>query len=140
MTRINCIPVEELADQHLLIEYREITRVSKLARELSASELILSYRLGTGHVKFFYDKGLYLAKRTDELYAECLNRGFNPQRKKYIMHGGNLDNDWMPTENDIVINTTRLEEKMEMRPDFYRFRGIKVNSYKQINTLAESKQ
>jgi deoxyribonuclease (pyrimidine dimer) len=35
MTRINIIPVEELMDQHLVAEYREITMVpASLARTL----------------------------------------------------------------------------------------------------------
>ena len=37
MTRINIIPVEELMDQHLIAEYREITMVpASLARTLSS--------------------------------------------------------------------------------------------------------
>ena len=64
MTRINIIPVEELMDQHLIAEYREITMVPvSLARTLSSKtgldykKISKSYTLNKGHVYFFYDKG-----------------------------------------------------------------------------------
>ena len=78
MTRINCVPVRELSDKHLLAEYREITRVSKLSRTLADYG---QYTMGAGHVKFFYDKGAYLLRRTDNLYWECRRRGFQVSRK-----------------------------------------------------------
>lgn len=82
MTRINIIPVKFLTDQHLLAEYREITRVSKLARTPKQNETFpTEYRLGTGHVKFFYNKGAYLQRRTAELYQECCERDFDVQEK-----------------------------------------------------------
>lgn len=119
MTRINCIPVEDLMDQHLLAEYREITRVSKLARDLTDYG---KYTMGTGHVKFFYNKGEYLAKRAEQLYDECLYRGFNVQYKEYIPHPEGLNNDWLPDSNDIEVNLNRINEKLKARPDFYRNR------------------
>jgi deoxyribonuclease (pyrimidine dimer) len=64
MTRINIIPVEELMDQHLIAEYREITMAPViLARTLSSKtgldykKISKSYTLNKGHVYFFYDKG-----------------------------------------------------------------------------------
>jgi len=90
MTRINCIEVEDLADQHLLAEYREITRVAKLARPLDDYG---QYCMGRGHVKFFYDKGAWLALRTEALYNECRARGFNVTHKTYHPHPKGLNND-----------------------------------------------
>ncbi len=37
------------------------------------------FKLGTGHVKFFYNKLLYLKNRYTSLYNECIKRGFNVQ-------------------------------------------------------------
>jgi len=59
MTRINCIPVEELHNKHLLVEYRELPRVFTLAHnaiEKGRWESPAAYVLGAGHVKFFYNK------------------------------------------------------------------------------------
>ncbi len=117
MTRINCIPVQELTDQHLLAEYREITRISKLARVLTDYG---TYKLGEGHVKFFYNKGQYLKQRTNELYEECKFRGFNIKRKIYRSHPAVLlEQDWIPDESAIRLNRERIEDKIRSKPEFY---------------------
>lgn len=56
MTRVNCIPVQELTVKHLVAEYREIPRLFKLARILKPNEFVPLYTLGAGHCKLFYDK------------------------------------------------------------------------------------
>lgn len=132
MTRINCIRVEDLLDQHLLIEYREITRVSKLARQLDNYG---SYKLGPGHVKFFYNKGLYLSKRCNDLYSECIKRGFSPTKKVYRLHPEGLNLDWEPTIVDMYKNVSRLREKFEMRPTFYKYWSEPVEEAYNIEIL-----
>ena len=116
----------ELLDQHLMAEYREITRVAKLAR------VLLDYgyfKLGTGHVKFFYNKGAYLSNRTQELYDECIKRGMNVQHKKYSSHIDILNKDWIPTVNDEMITATRLNEKYDQKPKWYKFWGNPLTQY-----------
>ena len=90
MTRINIIPVEELYDQHLIAEYREITMVpASLFRSLKSKnginlkKISPKYTLNTGHVYFFYDKGKYLDKRYSEIIKEMHKRGFkcDPNRE-----------------------------------------------------------
>lgn len=120
MTRINCVNVTELVDQHLLAEYREITRVSKLARPLPDYGV---YKMGAGHVKFFYNKGAYLQKRTKQLYDECVARGFKVQQKEYPDHADGLHNDWEPGYEALSINYTRLAEKLAEKPYFYKYWG-----------------
>lgn len=110
MTRINCIPVKELTDQHLLAEYREITRVFKLSKILNNYGI---YKMGIGHVKFFYNKGKFLAERTQQLYEECSKRGFNIIYKKYQQHIPDLNKNWNPTIEDEMINATRINEKID---------------------------
>ena len=85
MTRINVVPTAELTTKHLVAEYREITRLPKnlkqslnRAKPFSLNEIPLHYVLGTGHVKFFYNKMLFLQKRYEELVNEMLSRGYNP--------------------------------------------------------------
>ena len=75
--------------------------------------------MGQGHVKFFYDKGKYLEARTEELYRECVDRGFNVQYKQYKCHNKDLHNDWEPTIKDIMVNLKRIKEKVTARPNFY---------------------
>ena len=79
MTRINIIPPAELCDQHLLAEHRELTRIPNLVAKgkFSLEGQPSDYKLGTGHVKFFFDKMQFLFERYNSLHEECLARGFN---------------------------------------------------------------
>jgi deoxyribonuclease (pyrimidine dimer) len=134
MTRINCIDVTELTDQHLLAEYKEITRVSSLARKLPDYG---DYCMGEGHVRFFYNKGHYLTVRTRQLFLECQKRGFKVKFKQYKQHGGNaevgqnynreLNQPWYPTETDKQVNRARLTEKLAVKPDWYKYYGKRVS-------------
>lgn len=79
MTRINVgVPPRELSDKHLLAEHREIKRIPNMVYSGRAilKDIPKEFTLGKGHVKFFYDKLLYLRTRYMELYHECLLRGF----------------------------------------------------------------
>lgn len=118
MTRINLVPPEELMDQHLFAEFREIKMVPKsLRRSLRAAEardvkahgyrdayvqalmgqaIVLAavpqaYTLNTGHVSFFYDKALYLRKRYALLRAELERRGINFNRDSLLDPDGVFD-------------------------------------------------
>tara|TARA_Y100001970_G_scaffold206715_1_gene251757 strand:+ start:578 stop:985 length:408 start_codon:yes stop_codon:yes gene_type:complete len=131
MTRINIIPVEELFDQHLIAEYREITMVPAALKRTLASKVGLNfskinkkYTLNQGHVYFFYDKGKYLDKRYKQLVSEMKNRGFNPDSKrkfpKTIFIENNLYKDWQPSIEDFKVIRTRIESKIKEKPYWYR--------------------
>lgn len=135
MTRINCLPVEVLLDQHLFAEYREITRVNKLAKKLHDYG---NYTMGTGHVRFFYNKGLYLSKRCEELYNELVKRGYNATLKVYEPHPDGLNEDWQPNKLAKLTNLVRLVEKQNDKPEFYKLRGNQAprNHYSSMLDLA----
>lgn len=134
MTRINLVPVQELHDQHLFAEWREIKMVPKsLARSLAARGLagVLrsippQYTLGRGHVSFFYDKGAYLFNRYESLTDELLLRGYQ------INHGAPMDpdgtyaarpvlcNKYTPTADALALIRARIAVKVAMQPDWYR--------------------
>ena len=131
MTRINIIPVEELMDQHLIAEYREITMVpASLARTLSSKKgldykkIPKSYTLNKGHVYFFYDKGFYLSKRYELLVIEMKKRGFKPDsNRKFpidIFKDNGLYNDWTPTAHAYIVIRNRIRKKLKMKPNWYR--------------------
>lgn len=79
MTRINVVPVTELTNKHLIAEYRELPRIYKAALKfyLRGDKSIIpsTYRLGEGHVKFFYNKLGFINKRHKELINEMTSRG-----------------------------------------------------------------
>lgn len=118
MTRLNLVPPEELMDQHLFAEFREIKMVPKsLRRSLKAAEardakiygyrnlyarrlmgqaIVLesipkAYTLNAGHVSFFYDKALYLRERYNLLKAELERRGINFNRDSLLDPDGIFD-------------------------------------------------
>ena len=131
MTRINIIDVSELTDQHLIAEYREITMVPGSLRRTLVSKIGYQesrvpkrYTLNNGHVYFFYNKGKYLYKRYQELINEMKNRGFNPDpNRKFpidVFKNNGLYKDWIPTMEDYKIIRQRIEEKIAMKPNWYR--------------------
>ena len=135
MTRINIIPVKELTDQHLIAEYREIFMVgSALQRSLNSKKwnpkkIPETFRLGTGHVMFFYDKGKYLYKRYNQIREEMITRGFNPDEDrvfKKIQFPKEYYNDWIPSKSDQEIIRKRIEERIQQKPEWYRHYGVSL--------------
>lgn len=132
MTRINTIDPKLLTDQHLMIEYRELPRVFGLAEKHSRSgrkmPSIDSYRMGAGHVLFFYDKLEYLISRQKLLIQELLIRGFDIQHTEVDCPNlAGYMNNWIPKEKDHQISLTRLDEKVKMKPKFYKFKKDSVS-------------
>jgi len=137
MTRINLVRPEDLADQHLFAEWREIKMIApSLARSLngkSANEVIRkipsTYTLNTGHVMFFYDKLPFLDERFKNLTAELLQRQYDiPSFNFHTDHFKNGYNsipqwDWTPTKADIQLNIDRISERLHQRPTWYRYYG-----------------
>ena len=131
MTRINIIPVDELYDQHLIAEYREITmvpaalnRTLKSKKGLDKSKIADSYTLNKGHVYFFYNKGKYLDRRYNEIVEEMKVRGFNPNPKRKFPREIFIENelyyDWSPSIDDFKIIRERIESKIKEKPNWYR--------------------
>ncbi len=123
MTRINVIDPQELCDQHLLAEHRELTRIPNdiVKRQgnvpLSTAK---AYLLGQGHVTFFRDKLHFLKRRYDALHHECIARGFkvNYRWPDEAAQFTNLWNDYQVTKEDIALNQTRIQERMPQIPRF----------------------
>lgn len=118
MTRINCgIPVEELYYRHLLAEHREIKRIPNCIHKgrYNMDEIPSMFTLGKGHVKFFYNKLLYLKERYSELYTECRRRGFDVTSYHEVFENlpKHLYNNYIPTERDRVIVRKRIKDKLE---------------------------
>ncbi len=131
MTRINIIPPGDLYDQHLIAEYREMLMVPASLKRTLASKLGLQlnkipkrFTLNTGHVYFFYDKGLYLDKRYQSLIDEMILRGFNPDSGRVfpteIFKETNLYNDWTPSRKEQLLIKQRITERVNQRPGWYR--------------------
>lgn len=131
MTRINVVEPQELMDQHLLAEYRELPMVLAALRRSIRSKRGLpkiptEYTLGKGHVTFFYDKGTFLYKRYKALKRELTTRGYrlDPNRKiEWHTIGPNLWKEYDPTPIDVAINRVRIAQRIMKRPNWYRYYG-----------------
>ena len=109
MTRINIVPVEELTDQHLMAEYREIfmigsaLQISLKSKNWDPKRIPDKFTLNTGHVTFFYDKGQYLYKRYQQIQKELTKRNFNLDKSrlfKVTQFPTEYYNDWEPTKEE----------------------------------------
>ena len=131
MTRINIIPPNELTDQHLVAEYKEIRQlVGGLQRTLNSKngfqekKVPEQFTLNEGHCYFFYDKGAYIHVRYNRVRSEMIDRGFEPKHKfpleKWPVE---LYGDWSPTKRDMDIVRERIALRISERPNWYRYRG-----------------
>jgi deoxyribonuclease (pyrimidine dimer) len=122
MTRINCVPPRELSVKHLVAEYRELPRVFALVRKRQACgqspgniPIPVKYRMGPGHVTFFFDKLAFLVKRQTALIAEMKRRGYKPRYTNITKLTEGLAacwlNDWKPTSEAQRINRARIKER-----------------------------
>jgi hypothetical protein len=123
VTRINVVPVSELCDQHLLAEFRELTRIPNcvLSGKLKTNykDMPADYVLGPGHVKFFVNKLGWLEQRYDELYRECVARGFNVTKifpSDELRNSKISINGWAVSDNAVRINRERIKVRMPQRP------------------------
>lgn len=126
MTRINCVPVEELVREHLIAEYRELPRIFPLitaAYERGESPTDkrnpLEYRLGTGHVRFFYNKLEYLRQRHKQLVREMHKRNYQTNfdcSDRCLNLPFDWQYNWSPSEKALEINRRRISQRLqEMR-------------------------
>lgn len=124
MTRINCIPPEELTGPHLVAEYRELPRIFTLVRAaIGRGETPgdprnpAEYRLGAGHVRFFYPHLGYLARRQAALVAEMLARGYRPgfTETAHLLDGFPPEwcADWRPSAEAQALNRARIAERLK---------------------------
>lgn len=106
MTRINCIPVELLPNKALGAEYREMLRLRHVT---TRRDIPNSYRMGTGHVKFFYDKGTYLINRHRQLCDEMTRRGYTTNYELDLSSWPeSAMNSWEPTVDAKLANVARI--------------------------------
>jgi deoxyribonuclease (pyrimidine dimer) len=135
MTRINAtIPPKKLCDQHLLGEYKEILRVNSLAiKSFQRGDKNISneFTLGTGHVKFFFNKLEYICDRFHLLKVEMEQRGYKTNITYERPNAPHLFNMWLGTESAKRIVIERiLDRASTMKKLTYYGESITVDEYK----------
>ena len=126
MTRINCVPVEELTDKHLGAEYRELPRLfGQIKKAIERGEKPddprnpPEYKLGKGHTRFFYNKLMWLCSRYYNLVDECRRRGRTVNFPEVptstllmITFHPDWANNWTPTPEALALNRQRIQERL----------------------------
>ena len=128
MTRVNVVRVEELSDQHLLAEYRELPRIIKQHFDIESAPI--KYCLGKGHIKWAKLHSAYIILRHNLICREMKFRGFTvnyPTKDLMdIWDGGHM---YFPSINDIKLNQQRLIEKYKSKPKWYKWTNREKPKY-----------
>ena len=121
MTRINVVPVEELTREHLVAEYKELPRVFGLVRSaIERGEMPNdkrnpdTYRLGSGHVRFFYPRLGFIVERHKKLVDEMLKRGYVVNYPEPPNHdiGQEWFGNYSATQDALEENRNRIAERL----------------------------
>lgn len=146
MTRINAfIKPEKLTDAHLVAEIKEINQLcgsynkSKNCKT-GISNLPNQFTLNTGHVKFFYNYGLYLKKRFYKLKKEAIKRNFNITADfNSSVWEKNHFNDFNPSINEKIriqnILIDRISTRLSNQKSKIKYNSKDINSDKAIQIL-----
>lgn len=126
MTLINLVPPQELTDKMLVSEYHQLPRVfAKLKRVMDKGvtpdeyrQQYPKYRMGKGHMKFFYGRLKFLCDRHISLIEEMLRRKMRP---KYEIFKQSIEGipkewfgDWEPNEEDLALSREKIKERLSI--------------------------
>lgn len=121
MVRINLISPQQLSDQHLIAEYREILMMFGYYRlHQSFQPTVNQFQAA----RFYHDKLLYLQNRFMMLREEMITRNFKPT--KFIERDGYPEehwNDYEPTDFYIQEMKQRIKQRINEKPTWYRYRS-----------------
>lgn len=79
--RLNCgIDPKTLSDEHLFAEQRELKMLPSYFRDhgfSSYKNAPAQFKLGAGHILFFTYRPQYTLERYNQVFEECIRRGYN---------------------------------------------------------------
>ena len=143
MIRINsAINPKNLTDQHLLAEIRELPRIftavnKRISQDKSFNDIPEKFTLGTGHVKFFYDKCGFLASRHVALRSEYLDRygkqyDFDPNKSVVLE---SLFNDYTPTQEEKELLIERISTRVTESKQIPKYYGKSITKEQAVEIL-----
>lgn len=132
MTRINVVPVEELSDQHLIAEYREMPRCFKQNIDIAFAPD--RYCLGKGSMMWAKRHWVFCYHRFNCIIKEMDYRGFKTSYRELPLDEIDTHNFgyYVPTPEDYKINIERLVEKYKMKPNWYRWTKREKPKYMEV--------
>ncbi len=145
MTRINAnITPANLIDQHLLAEYREMVRVPSAVKKYCISgkkipKIPVDFKLGTGHVLYFYNKLHFLHKRFVSIKNELTKRTIanNMSDEMFIdidpIYYNDLQDGELVNANQLIVE--RIIERINKMKDPPRYNGKQISKEEAINLI-----
>jgi deoxyribonuclease (pyrimidine dimer) len=143
MTRINtAIKPKNLTDQHLIAELRELPRIftavaNRIRENKEFDDIPTKFTLGTGHMKFFYNKQEYLMDRHYELQNEYTRRynkiwDFNPN---LVNCSPCVYKNYVTTDADKKLLIERITIRITESKQTPYYYGKKITKEEAINIL-----
>lgn len=122
MTRINVgVDPSELNTKMLIAEHREIKRIPNVIKSGRFNMIgqPKEFTLGTGHVKFFYNKIGFLKERYIRIHEECIKRCFDVTNfiNSFENIPSNLMGSYNPTQKDRELILNRISERLNNGKD-----------------------
>ena len=139
--RLNCgIYPENLTDEHLFAEQRELKMLPSLYGRLKAHDMSSvpdRFTLGKGHMLFFLYKPGYTLDRYNKVFNECVKRGFKIEDESFRWdvypekHEGYTE---IGFEKQIIAE--RIVEKIKSSPKpWFHYHGERVSKDDAIKLL-----
>ena len=144
MTRINsAISPKSLTDQHLLAELRELPRIftavlNRVNTNKKFNDIPSKFTLGSGHVKFFYNKCKFLDERHKSLRQEYFERYNKEYNFDYLRISGIPDylyGDHIPTPEEKNLLVDRISTRISNSNQIPRYYGKIVEKNFAISLL-----
>ncbi|QIG69599.1 bifunctional endonuclease V/N-glycosylase UV enzyme protein [Rhizobium phage RHph_I46] len=130
MTRINLIPPSKLHPKHLQGEYYELPRILsgvrkaiERGRQPSDYAHLTEYRMGPGHVTFFYTRLHFLEQRFKLLISELFRRNVRINRVHLSDYHVPIEwfGTWTPSDAEIEISRQRINNRLLTMQDGERW-------------------
>ena len=138
--RLNCgIPVENLSDEHLFAESRELKMLPSLYKRIgiTKSKIPQKFTLGKGHMLFFYLKHNYTLSRYKLVLNECIKRGIKVKDEswRWEVYEGIKDN-WIEEGFEKELLIERIIEKTKSSPKkYFHYNHKRISKDELINIL-----
>jgi deoxyribonuclease (pyrimidine dimer) len=143
--RLNCnIRPEQLSDEHLFAEQRELKMLPSLYKRIGDGSRHKSpdkFTLGKGHILFFIYKPNYTHNRYNLVFDECIRRGYNITNESWRWTDAYGDQflgkpDYEETGVEKYILIDRITSKVMSSPkNYFHYNHTRISKQEVINKL-----
>lgn len=134
------IPVENLTDEHLFAEQRELKMLPSLFKRVgfnSLNKVPVKFTLGKGHMLFSLYLPTYTLNRYKQVYNECIKRGYNIEDESHRWDVyGNYKKDYIETGKEKFMLVERISERIQnSTKKYFHYNHKQITKEQAINLL-----